>query len=165
MFERGIPLIDSNKYVVFTVGSEEYAIPIETVLSIEKVEGITPIPQLPEYVSGIIKVRGELIPAIDTEKILYNRSMQVGETERIIVLRTEEMSLGVLVKEAKEILDFPEEIIKQVGLVAYSKTSFFTGVANLESRLITIISPSILVKSLEGIREFQEYMQNELTQK
>jgi len=165
LFERGIPLIDSNKYVVFTVGSEEYAIPIETVLSIEKVEGITPIPQLPEYVSGIIKVRGELIPAIDTEKILYNRSMQVGETERIIVLRTEEMSLGVLVKEAKEILDFPEEIIKQVGLVAYSKTSFFTGVANLDSRLITIISPSILVKSLEGIREIQEYMQNELTQK
>lgn len=160
--EGVLNMIDSNKFVVFTVGSEEYAIPIENVLSIEKIEGITPIPQLPDYVSGIIKVRGELIPAIDTERILYNRSMSLGDTERIIVLRTEEMSLGVLVKEAKEILDFPAEIIKQVGLVAYRKTSFFTGVANLDSRLITIISPSVLVKTLEGIREIQEYMQNEL---
>jgi purine-binding chemotaxis protein CheW len=160
--EGVLNMIDSNKFVVFTVGSEEYAIPIENVLSIEKIEGITPIPQLPDYVSGIIKVRGELIPAIDTERILYNRSMSLGETERIIVLRTEEMSLGVLVKDAKEILDFPAEIIKQVGLVAYQKTSFFTGVANLDSRLITIISPSVLVKTLEGIREIQEYMQNEL---
>lgn len=156
----GVKLIESNKVVVFLVGKEEYGIPIENVLSIEKVEGITPIPHLPEYVSGIIKVRGELIPALDTEKILYSRSMNVRDSVRIIVLRTEEMSLGVLVNEAKEILDIPQEKIKQVGLVAYQKTSYFTGVANLENRLITIISPSVLVKTLEGIREIQEYMSN-----
>lgn len=151
----------SNKVVVFTVGSEEYAIPIEHVLSIEKLEGITPIPHLPNYVRGIMKVRGELIPALDTERILYNRPMEANESVRIIVLQTEDMSLGVLVGEAKEILDIPQEQIKQVGLVAYQKTSYFIGVANLETRLVTIISPSILVKSLEGIREIQEFMKSQ----
>lgn len=155
-------MMDSNKVVVFTVGKEEYAIPIENVLSIEKLEGITPIPHLPDYVSGIIKVRDELIPALDTERILYHRSMTLNDLVKIIVLRTEEMSLGVLVSEAKEILDIPQEQIKQIGLVAYQKTSYFTGVANLESRLITIISPSVLVKSLEGIKEIQEYMQSQM---
>lgn len=150
------------KVVVFTIGNEEYAVPIEYVLSIEKVEGITPIPHLPNYVRGIIKVRGELIPALDTENILYNRMTNIGEAVRIIVLKTADMSLGILVNEAKEILDLPSEQIKQIGLVAYQKTSYFTGVANLASRLITIIDPSVLVKSLEGIREIQEYMQNQL---
>lgn len=153
---------ESNKVIVFTIGNEEYAIPIDNVLSIEKVEGITPIPHLPNYVSGIIKVRGELIPALDTENILYNRSTNLDETVRIVVLRTADMSLGILVNDAKEILDIPSEHVKQIGLVAYQKTSYFTGVANLDGRLITIIDPSILVKSLEGIREIQEYMQNQL---
>lgn len=153
---------DTNKVIVFTIGNEEYAVSIDYVLSIEKVEGITPIPHLPNYVSGIIKVRGELIPALDTENILYNRSTNLDEAVRIVVLKTAEMSLGILVNEAKEILDIPSENIKQIGLVAYQKTSYFTGVANLDSRLITIIDPSILVKSLEGIREIQEYMQNQL---
>lgn len=152
---------NSNKVVVFTVGKEEYAIPIENVLSIEKLEGITPIPHLPQYVSGIIKVRGELIPALDTERILYNRPVEVNDSVRIIVLQTEEMSLGILVGEAKEILDIPQEQMKQVGLIAYQKTCYFTGVANLENRLISIISPSILVKSLEGIREIQEFMKSQ----
>lgn len=158
----GGKLSGTNKVVVFTIGNEEYAVPIENVLSIEKVEGITPIPHLPNYVRGIIKVRGELIPALDTENILYNRSTNIGEAVRIIVLRTADMSLGILVNEAKEILDIPTELIKQVGLVAYQKTSYFTGVANLDSRLVTIVDPSILVKSLEGIREIQAYMQKQL---
>ncbi|WP_019154423.1 chemotaxis protein CheW [Robertmurraya massiliosenegalensis] len=152
---------DSNKLVVFTVGNEEYAIPIENVLSIEKLEGITPIPHLPAYVNGIMKVRGELIPAIDTERILYNREMESTDAVRVIVLHTDDLSLGVLVKEAKEILDIPSEIIKQVGLVAYQKTSYFTGVANLDGRLITIISPTVLVRTLDGIKEIQEFMENE----
>ncbi|MGG0716581.1 chemotaxis protein CheW [Robertmurraya massiliosenegalensis] len=152
---------DSNKLVVFTVGNEEYAIPIENVLSIEKLEGITPIPHLPAYVNGIMKVRGELIPAIDTERILYNREMESTDAVRVIVLHTDDLSLGVLVKEAKEILDIPSELIKQVGLVAYQKTSYFTGVANLDGRLITIISPTVLVRTLDGIKEIQEFMENE----
>ncbi|MDQ0156468.1 chemotaxis protein CheW [Robertmurraya andreesenii] len=152
----------SNKIVVFTVGNEEYAVPIDHVLSIEKVEGITPIPHLPSYVSGIIRVRGELIPVLDAEKILYHRSISASDSVRMIVLQTSEMSLGILVRNAKEILDIPEERIKQVGLVAYQKTSYFSGVVNLESRLITLISPTVLVKSLEGIREIQEYMQSQI---
>ncbi len=158
----GMFMQDSSKFVVFTVGDEEYAIPIESVLSIEKLEGITPIPHLPAYVKGIMKVRGELIPTIDTETILYDRAMEASDSVRVIVLRTDEISLGVLVKEAKEILDIPSEVIKQVGLVAYQKTSYFTGVANLDSRLITIISPTVMVKTLEGIKEIQEYMESQL---
>lgn len=149
---------ETNKTVVFQVGNEEYAIQIQYVISIEKMEGITPIPHLPEYVKGIVEVRGELIPVIDFESILYNRPLLVNENARLIVLKTDEISLAVLVNEAKEIIDIPEENLKQVGLITYSKTSYFVGVANLDHRLITVINPSALMKSLEGIEDIKDYM-------
>lgn len=146
---------------MFQVGNEEYAIPIHFVMSIEKVEGITPIPHLPAYVNGITKVRDELIPVIDFERILYNRSFRVSESTKMIVLQTEMLSIGVIVSDAKEIIDIPTDKLKQLGLLAYQKTTYFTGVANLDSRVITMIDPAILVQSLDGIREIQEFMRTQ----
>lgn len=152
-----------NKVVVFRVGKEEYAAPIPFVISIEKMEGITPIPHLPNYVKGIAKVRGELVPVVDFENILYSRTLQENETSRMIVLQTDELSFAILVNEAREILDISSENLKQPGLIAYHKTSYFIGVANMDTRLITLIDPSKLVESLEGIREIKEYMKTQQT--
>lgn len=151
----------SKQVVVFKTGNEEYAIPIEFIISIEKMEGITPIPHLPPYVKGIAKVRGELIPVLDLNRILYDAPIVDESSVRNIVLQTKELSLGILVNEAKDIIEISEGQIKQIGLVAYEKTSYFTGVANLDSRLITLIDPEKLVQSLEGIREIQEFMKSQ----
>jgi purine-binding chemotaxis protein CheW len=151
-------MLTATKVVVFQVKTEEYAIPIEHVISIEKVEGITPIPHLPVYVKGIVKVRGELLPVLDFEEILYNRAIQYNDQTRMIVVMTDDLSVGVLVNDAKEIIDIEPENLKQLGLVAFTKTSYFSSIANLDSRLITMIDPSKLVQSLEGIHEIQQYM-------
>lgn len=153
-------MLTTTKVVVFQVGTEEYAIPIEQVISIEKVEGNTPIPHLPVYVKGIVKVRGELLPVLDLEEILYHRTIQYNDQTRMIVVKTDELTIGVLVNDAKEIIDIEKENLKQLGLVAFNKTSYFTSIANLESRLITLIDPSKLVQSLEGINEIQQYMKS-----
>ncbi|AGX05413.1 chemotaxis protein [Bacillus sp. NRRL B-14911] len=159
--DGGTKAMDENKkMIVFQVGKEEYAIPIEYVISIEKAEDITPIPHLPAYVKGISKVRGELIPVIDFEHILYDRSQADSDAARMIVLQTEELSLGASVAEAKEIIDMPKEAVKELGLAAYQKTTYFSGVAALGSRLITIIDPLRLVQALEGIREIKEFMKD-----
>jgi len=152
---------ESNKAVVFQVGKEEYAISIQHVISIEKMEGITPIPHLPIYVNGIFKVRGELMPVIDFEQVLYNRPTERTEATKIIVLQTDEISIGIVVTDAKEIISIPQENIKQIGLVAYKNTAYITGIANLESRLITIIDPSRLVRGLDGIKQIREYMEEQ----
>ncbi|MEI4770819.1 chemotaxis protein CheW [Psychrobacillus sp. FJAT-51614] len=152
--------MSSEKVVVFQCGNEDYAVPIEHVISIEKLEHINPIPHLPNYLIGLMKIRGELVPIIDFEQILYNRNGADFETSRVITMHTQDMSIGLLVKEAKEILDIPTEDIKQIGLVNYTKTQYFTGVANLENRMITIVDPSILVRSLEGIKDIQSYLES-----
>ncbi|KQL34301.1 MULTISPECIES: chemotaxis protein CheW [Bacillaceae] len=151
--------MSSEKVVVFQCGNEDYAVPIEHVISIEKLEHINPIPHLPNYLIGLMKIRGELVPIIDFEQILYNRNGADFESSRVITMYTQDMSIGLLVKEAKEILDIPSVDIKQIGLVNYTKTQYFTGVANLENRMITIVEPSILVRTLDGIKDIQSYLE------
>ncbi|WP_431029898.1 chemotaxis protein CheW [Lysinibacillus sp. LZ02] len=146
-----------EKSVVFACGQEEYAVPVEQVVSIEKLERITPIPHLPNYLLGFTRMRGELIPVIDFQRILYHQSSQ-GEQVRIIILNTDVVNYGLVVTDAREILDFDPSVLKQVGLVNYAKTAYFTAVANLEDRMITCVDPKILVNSLEGIREIIEYL-------
>lgn len=154
-------MAETNKTVVFQAGNEEYAFPILYVISIEKLEGMTAIPHMPEYVTGITKVRGDLIPVIDLEKVLYGRDIQGDEKTRLIVLQTADISIGTLVRDAKEILEIPAENLKQPGLIAYQKTKFITGIANFDKRMIMVIDPETLIQSLEGIKEIKEYMQKE----
>lgn len=152
--------MSSQKVVVFQSGNEEYAVSIEHVVSIEKLDKVNPIPHLPNYLIGLMKIRGELVPILDFEQILYNQSGLLNDNARVVTMYTEEMSVGILVKEAKEILDIPSESLKQLGIMNYSKTKYFTSIANLEDRMITIVDPSILVRSLEGIQDIQSYLED-----
>lgn len=106
---------------------------------------------------GFTRIREELIPVLDFNIILYNKPTS-DPMSRIIVLNTDIVNFGLVVSEAKEILDIREDDIQQVGLVNYSQTKYFTAVANLDNRMITIVSPKVLVNSLEGIREIIDYL-------
>lgn len=144
--------------VVFNAGNEEYAIPVQYIVSIENMEEINPIPHLPSYVRGIVKSRGELIPVLDLATILYESATSMNIETRLLVIHTKEFSYGLVVHEAKEILEIPSETLQQVGLVAYHKTKYFSAIANLQDRLITMIDPEELLDVLEGIKEIKNYM-------
>lgn len=147
------------KVIVFKSGQEEYAISVEKVVSIEKFERVNRIPHMPDYVLGLVKIRGELIPILDFEQILYGRKGDSSDA-KIIILQIEDFIFGLLVLEAKEILDIEEEKLKQIGLVNYAKTQYFSAVANLEERMITIVSPEVLVNTLDGIKDLKSYMKS-----
>ncbi|GKV64542.1 MULTISPECIES: chemotaxis protein CheW [Sporosarcina] len=147
--------------VIVRTGNEEYALPVESVVSIEKLEYITPIPHLPEYLLGLMKARGELVPILDFSQILYHKPTPRDEESHVVVLTTNQLEVGLLVLDAKEILELPEEKLTSTALKAYSKTPYFTTVANLEDRVITVIDPDILATSLSGMDEISAYMKEQ----
>jgi purine-binding chemotaxis protein CheW len=149
-----------SKVVVFRTGNEEYAIPLQFVVSIEKLDTPTPIPYMSDFIKGIVEIREELIPIIDLEYIFFKRYLNTDENARLVVIQSSKLSLGLLVNEAKEIIEIPEEKIKQVGLISFADTAYISGVVSLEGRLITIINPEILVESLDGMKDLQEYMES-----
>lgn len=150
--------------VVFSVENEEYAICVNNVLSIEKSEKITPIPQLPPYIKGIVKVRDELVPIVDLLQVLYDRELEIDDTTRFIIVKTDELHIGLHVRDAKELIEVDKEQIKQVGFVAYERTAYFTGVIHQDNRLITMIDPNLFIKNLDGIKDIYEYMEKQKEQ-
>lgn len=143
--------MDISKVVVFRAGNEEYGIPIEHVISIEKIENINVIPNMPSYVKGVVKVRGDLIPVIDMNHIFYQKDTIIDGNSKLIVVQSEEIASALIVKDAKEILDVQEEQLKPIPVGAFQSTKYFTAVISLNERLITIIHPNLLISSLDEI--------------
>ncbi|GAJ39443.1 chemotaxis protein CheW [Saccharococcus caldoxylosilyticus] len=147
-----------NKFVVFQLEREQYAVPIEYVISIEKMVEPTIIPQMPDYMVGVVRIRGELVPVLDTRKLLYERSFEETDKTRLVVTTAEDISVAFIVDEAKEILDIPEEAVKQVNMLAYQQTPYLVGVASLPERLIILMDPNRLFAHLEEADEIKEHI-------
>ena len=150
--------MDNLNVVVFNAGREEYGISVDYIISIEKLQKTTHVPHLQAYIKGVIHSRGQLIPLLDLANILYGEQIIEDAHTRIIVIQTDELSYGLLVQEAKEIIEIPQDKLQQVGLVAYHKTKYFSSIANLDERLITLIDPVSLLDVLEGIKEIKDYI-------
>ena len=152
------------KAVIVQCGNEEYAISVDSIVSIERLEQVNPIPHLPDFMLGLMKIRGELVPILDFEQILYNQSAKNNPDARIVVVQTKALFVGLLVIDAKEILDIPESTLTTSGLMAYSRTAYFTAVANLEDRIITIVDPEILSERLAGMDDISAYVEAQLAE-
>jgi purine-binding chemotaxis protein CheW len=152
------------KAVIVQCGNEEYAIAVDTVVSIERLEQVNSIPHLPDFMLGLTRIRGELVPILDFEQILYGKTAQGYEDARVVVVQTSSLYIGLLVLDAKEILDIPESALTSSGLMAYSRTPYFTTVANLENRMITVVDPEILSGTLAGMDKIGEYVEAQLVQ-
>ncbi|ARF12785.1 chemotaxis protein CheW [Sporosarcina sp. P12(2017)] len=147
--------------VIVRTGNEEYALPVESVISIEKLEYVTPIPHLPSYLLGLMKSRGELVPILDLSQILYHQATPRDNDTHVVVVKTDQLEVGLLVLDAREILELPEDRLTSTALKAYSKTPYFVTVANLDDRVVTVIDPNIMADSLHGMDEISSYMKEQ----
>ncbi|HLS36070.1 MAG TPA: chemotaxis protein CheW, partial [Bacillota bacterium] len=102
-----------KKLVVFQLGHEQYALDVNQIQSIERVMEITPVPQVEnDYIKGIINLRGEVIPIIDLKENLNMGATEINNETRIIVTHFHEMSLGLLVDSASDVIDVDKTTIE-----------------------------------------------------
>jgi purine-binding chemotaxis protein CheW len=148
-----------NKVVVFQAQEEEYGIPIQNVVSIEKMGSLTAVPNMPTYMNGVSTIRGQVTPIFDSNEALYEKKSDITDKTRMIIVQVDDFAFGLIVDDAKEIMDVPVESIQQLNLTTYMQNSYLMGIANINNRLVTIISPSKLVHSLEDIIEVKSQIQ------
>ncbi|WP_417899769.1 chemotaxis protein CheW [Bacillus haimaensis] len=154
--------MESKKLVIFQANREEYGISVEHVISIEKLDNLTPIPEMPVYMKGLMKVRDELIPVLDTRQILFRDQTELTDKSRVIVVQTTELSVALLVEDAKEILDVQTDTIKPLSLIAANGSNYISGMVNLDKRLIAVIEPGKLVDGLREMDDIKEEMERQL---
>ena len=129
-----------NQLVVFKLADENYGIDIASVESIIKLQAITRVPHAPEFVEGVINLRGTVIPVMDLRKrfgLPYGK--ETNET-RIVVVELNGLTVGMIVDAVTEVLRVPDEAIEPPSaLVATLDAAFITGIAKVGQRLVIIL--------------------------
>src|SRR5215470_14441208 len=106
-----------GKFLTFTLGNEEYGVPVLKVREIIKVMDITQVPQVPDYVLGVINLRGKVIPVIDLRRKFGFLAMEHTERTCIIVVDVDlaqmRVMMGVVVDSVSEVLNVTDTEIEE----------------------------------------------------
>lgn len=130
-----------NKYVTFKLGKEYYGLPIDNVLSIEKPSKTTRIPNAPDYIIGLINLRGDVIPVIDLRVKLGMGKIGIDKDSRIIIVREKDIVVGLMVDSSKEVLDIDEENIdKPPESEDDTIVDYISGIGKKDERLVIILN-------------------------
>jgi purine-binding chemotaxis protein CheW len=126
--------------VGFRVGRETFGVPISLVHEIVRVPDITAVPEAPDYVEGVINLRGRIISVIDLRKRFGEREISSNKKNRILVVEVESRMFGLIVDTASEVLKVPEaEIDLPPNIFEEGELNYVTGVGKLRGRLIIMI--------------------------
>ena len=138
------------KFTIFNIGDETFGIDISHVLEILRVQRIFSIPGLPDFLSGVMNVRGAVIPIMDLR--LRFGMVPAGRKERIILVRCGDEKLGFLVDEIREIIALDDgEIRTAPSIFKGFKTEYLTGLGKKGDRIIILLNIDSLLTSEERI--------------
>ncbi len=142
--------------VVFNSGSEEFGVEIMNVQEIIRMTNITKIPQAPEYIRGIINLRGRIIVVINLNVVMGMGSRDQTENTRIIVANIGETVMGFVVDSVSEVIRLPEKNVEPAPSVIASKigTEYVLGVGKLDNRLLILLNLNKILRAneIESVR-------------
>jgi purine-binding chemotaxis protein CheW len=118
----------------------EYGIPISQVHEITRLGDVMKLPGMPDFVDGIMNLRGEVIPIIDFKKRFKLGVTGVKDTTRIVVVSINNQKCGVIVDDVEEIVHIAADNIEDApSIVGGVKADFILGIGKLDERLIIAI--------------------------
>lgn len=126
--------------VGFRVGRETFGVPIALVHEIVRVPEITAVPDSPDYVEGVINLRGKIVSVVDLRKRFGEKEPVRSKKNRILVTEVDGKLVGLIVDAASEVLKIPEsEVELPPPVFAEGEVNYVTGMGKLRGRLIILI--------------------------
>lgn len=140
---------DVKQMVIFDLASETYGVDIGLVREIIRMLEITCMPQTPDFVEGVINLRGKVIPVIDLRKRFGLEQQEHTKDTRVVVVEIGGQDVGVVVDAVAEVLRIPADSINPPSNVISSADSeYLLGIANLGEQLIILLD---LERSLSAL--------------
>jgi purine-binding chemotaxis protein CheW len=126
--------------VGFKIGKEIFGVPINLVHEIVRVPEITAVPDAPDYIEGVINLRGKIVSVIDLRKRFGEKQITSHKKNRILVAEFEGKMVGLVVDAASEVLKLAEDqIAPPPNVFEEGELNYVTGVGKLSDRLIILI--------------------------
>ncbi|MGR3179003.1 MAG: chemotaxis protein CheW [Candidatus Anammoxibacter sp.] len=157
--------MEEVRLVTFKLGNEEYGVDIGLVREIIKFANITPVPNAPKFVEGLINLRGIIVPVIDIRKLFDIEPVGNKDDRRIIVVEVNGRTLGVLVdcvSEVKEIdMDNIEPVPPTISLIDHK---YLGGVDKVGDKILILLELDKILntenlmglEAIEGLRAIEE---------
>jgi purine-binding chemotaxis protein CheW len=137
--EEDVDLIDDDeedtqkdRYLTFRLGDEDYGIEIQYVTEIVGILKISVIPDMPEFIRGVINLRGKVIPVMGVRERFHMPHRDYDERTCVIVVRMGETSVGLLVDTVKEVINIPAANVSEPPRVARAESArYFKGIGRV----------------------------------
>jgi purine-binding chemotaxis protein CheW len=134
--------------VSFSIGSEEFGVEILKVQEINRMLDVTRVPNSPEYVEGVINLRGKVIPVVNIRRRFGMERKDKDKHTRIVIVELGGQVVGFLVDGVKEVLRIPRSIIEPPpSLVGAISSEYITAVGKLEDRLLILLDLEKILSS------------------
>jgi len=139
-----------HQYLTFELAGESYGIEIPRVEGIQGWDRVTPIPNTPDYVLGVINLRGEIVPIVDLRRRFHLGEAEFGRTTVVIIVRVRgserDRTVGLVVDAVCDVSDLGEGEIKPPPEIGSGiDTEFVRGLASIDERMVILLDVDRLI--------------------
>jgi len=143
----------SEPFILFELAKTTYAIRAELVQQMEMIETITPVPNAPKFVEGVVFSRGQVIPAINLRIKLGLQKAEYDLRTRLIVIQTGSRTVGAIADSAREFVSIPSNAIQPPPDAIGSSGKYISGIIRLGERIILLLNLEELLQSVDEMTE------------
>lgn len=149
---REIEVQGSVQYIVVKFGDEQFGIDIKYIDNIVRMQRITRVPKVQNFIKGVINLRGEVIPVVSLRIKMELEEDEITKKTRIIIIRLENGEvIGMLVDEVKEVVTLQTNQIEKMAYDSKedAKTNFISGVGKDKGELISLLDMNLVFAEKE----------------
>ena len=140
MAENSTNSSTEQQLVMFDLAHEAYGVDIGTVREIIRMQDVTSVPHRPDYVSGVINLRGRITPVVDLRKRFNLPETEISRESRIVVVDIDGQDIGMIVDAVTEVLRISaDQIEPPSNMIAAGGSDYIVGIAKLESQLVLLL--------------------------
>lgn len=143
---------DTTQYIVVRLGNESYGVDIKYIDNIVRMQSITRVPKVPEYIKGVINLRGEVIPVMSIRLKMFLPADEITRATRIIILKLEQYgTIGIIVDEVKEVVTLDNSLVEKISYdTKDDKANFISGVGKNGDELISLLDFNLVMQEKEN---------------
>lgn len=148
--ENGSVILSNNEFLTFTLGDEEYGIDILKVQEIRGYDAVTRIANTPEFIKGVINLRGIIVPIVDMRIKFRLATVSYDQFTVVIILSLGHRVVGIVVDSVSDVLTLkPEQLRPTPELSAALDTRYILGLGTVDERMLILVDIEKLMSSGE----------------
>ncbi|WP_297966112.1 chemotaxis protein CheW [uncultured Anaerovibrio sp.] len=128
-----------DKYLTFSLGNEIYGIDIKVVIEIIGIQKITAVPEVPDYVKGIINLRGKIIPVVDMHLRFRRQGKEYTDRTCVIVIEVKDVLIGLIVDGVSEVLTIDEKNVVPPPELKASQNKYIRSIGKIGEGVVLLL--------------------------